>query len=56
MSVRFDVIQLGDLVRVTRKKAYHQVICLFPETQEVEVRVGNHTCRFSVESLAEVRR
>lgn len=56
MSIQFDKVQIGDLVRVHRKKMYHQVITLFPETKEVEVVVKNHSCRFSIDDIAEIRR
>lgn len=56
MSIQFDKIQLGDLIRVHRKKMYHQVTALFPETKEVEVSVKDHSCRYHVNNIAEIRR
>ena len=56
MSVRFEALQIGDRVRITRDKEFYKVITLFPGTQEVELEIGKGSCRFSVTELAEVRR
>lgn len=56
MSVRFDAIQLGDSVRITRDKHFYKVITLFPGTKEVELVIGKQGFRVCATELAEVRR